>query len=39
VCLLGWGLVRLVGLVEPVGLLLLDAAHAGIAAADWLVAP
>ena len=36
VCL-GWGLVRLIGLVEPVGRLLLDAAHLGIAGADWLV--
>jgi hypothetical protein len=39
VVLLGWGLARLVGLVEPVGLLLLDAAHLGMAAADRLVAP
>jgi hypothetical protein len=38
VALLAFGLVRLIGLIEPVGLLLLDAAHLGIAAADALAA-
>jgi hypothetical protein len=39
VVLLAFGLVRLIGLIEPVGLLLLDAAHFGIAAADLLADP
>lgn len=39
VLLIGYGILQLIGLIEPVGLLLLDAARLGIDLADVLVGP